>query len=40
LRFGLAPTEQSSMVIRETLTWLGVAFLFAIQLVLIYLVLP
>jgi hypothetical protein len=36
LRFGLAPTQQGSLRLRETLTWIGLAGLCLGQVVLIY----
>ncbi|MBI3879439.1 MAG: hypothetical protein HY301_05170 [Verrucomicrobia bacterium] len=36
LRFWLSPTRQSGVHLRETLTWLGIAALCAIQLAVVY----
>jgi pSer/pThr/pTyr-binding forkhead associated (FHA) protein len=40
LRFGLAPTQLSSMAWRETLVWCALVLLFLGQIALIYFVLP
>ena len=36
LRFWLAPVRQRSLLLRESLTWLGLAALFAAELALLY----